>query len=237
MSFLKKLGGFLGGPVGSALGSVVGGLWSAKGQRDANNQQIALSREQMSFQERMSNTAVTRRMADLERAGINPILAGQYDASTPAGAMAGVSSVGGAGVEGAQKGAASALSAAQISTTRAQAKLISEQARGVGYENVIKRIKADAASVAESIAKGTVNSAKTFAYSPDLYTGVGEFMDYGSGRKYGALQRPDKTKSATWNTNEWAKAYEKKHRRKPSEKEIRAYFNDLIRAGYTTTKR
>ena len=97
--------------LGSAL---AGGVFSALGQRQANKTNIALAREQMRFQERMSNTAVRRRMADLKAAGINPILAGKFDATTPAGALATVGNVGAAGVSGAAQAASAASTGSKV---------------------------------------------------------------------------------------------------------------------------
>lgn len=72
-----------------ALGSLASGYMTYKGQREANEANILMAREQMRFQERMSNTSFQRQMQDMRKAGINPIMAfGGGGASTPSGAMA-----------------------------------------------------------------------------------------------------------------------------------------------------
>lgn len=73
---------------GTAIGAGVGAIASMFGQDSANRDNKKLAREQMAFQERMSNTAYQRATADLKAAGLNPILAVPNGASTPAGASA-----------------------------------------------------------------------------------------------------------------------------------------------------
>lgn len=177
----------MAGPELMALGA---GALNAAGTAYANystarmtREQMAFQREQsntqMAFQERMSNTAYQRAFADLEKAGINPILAfNAGGASTPPGA-------GGAGASAPMQNIASGAISSAIEARRAFAEIdnLREQNKQIASQTRLNRdlslaAKADALVKQTTARANQLDMPRLQAKSDFDKTAFGALPDY-----------------------------------------------------------
>lgn len=173
-------------PGESIIAAGVSGGLNYLGAREANEANKRLAREQMDFQERMSNTSHQRSVEDMRKAGLNPALAYNLGgASSPAGAST--------KVENELAGAASsALEArrmyAELENIKKTGELLSEQAKGQALSNA-----SQALSLPEKEFQAAIATAKTGALEVVKHVGtsiLNSSKSYFSGEKRPSVPMP-----------------------------------------------
>lgn len=172
-------------------GIISGGLGFAGG-KSANKSSAASIKEQMDFQERMSNTEYQRTMKDMRSAGLNPMLAAKLGgASSPSGASMTFQNVGAAAAEGISKGTSSAIGAklaqAQLDQIKAATMLSEQQNTSEIYKQVNTEADTNVKGATARILDEDLTTAKKAAKQSEIDTKL--IQDNPLLRKIGAILR------------------------------------------------
>lgn len=129
------------------------------------------TRDNRNYNTEMSNTAVQRRMEDMNRAGINPILAGKFDATTPANSVVSGSTASGSptgsgssyrAIDEGQSAFQGALKTLELKQIDKSIKNLEAQTKKTSAEAEVTEKSVPTAQAVEQIKQGVINQVESF---------------------------------------------------------------------------